>query len=364
MKPRPAPNQFGGAKSFHPNARKVLHELSMKPSILIALQICFSITAGKPSFADCSLVKITQMPLVELGNHYAVMVKINDVMRPMIVDTGAEITTLNASETEKLKLPEDLSSIANLRPVVGIGQTKADLYLNVIPAIFGLGDLIYRNRSTTVANMGFEKKLKESASIGLIGDDILSKYDVEFDFPGKKLNLYSAYNCYDTFIPWTEAYARIPFDHHDAKIVVDIDLNKERTRAIVDTGNNISFVSRQSSALWNIPDDEFIETKGTSTSPLNGGTSFPVRIYRFEKFKVGEETFSNKIMGIIDVDLLTGTANLGLDYFKTRKLWISYRNKVMFVSRAPSLSNLAYPVIDRMPSEQSLVANHQTAHRE
>jgi hypothetical protein len=333
----------------------------MKLSILIVLQICFSITAGKPALADCSLVKITQMPLVELGNHYAVMVKINEVMRPMIVDTGAEVTTLNASAADKLDLPTDPASIATLRPVVGMGQTKAELYLNVIPEVFGLGDLIYRKRSTVVADMGFDKTLRESASIGLIGDDILSQYEVEFDFPAKQLNFYSAYNCYDTFIPWTSPYARVPFDHHDAKIVVDIGLNEERTRAIVDTGNNVSFVSRKSSALWNVPDDEFIDTKGTSTSPLNGGTSLPVRIYRFEKFKVGEETFSKKIMGIVDVDLLTGTANLGLDYFKTRKLWISYRNQVMFVSREPSLSNLAYPVVNTPPAEQSLLAGQQPA---
>jgi hypothetical protein len=330
----------------------------MKLSILVVLQIGFSITAGTLAFADCSLVKITQMPLVELGNHYAVMVKINDVMRPMIVDTGAETTTLNSSAADKLDLLPDMMSIDTLRPVVGIGQTRAELYLNVIPSVFGLGDLIYKNRSTVVANMGFEKTLKESASIGLIGDDILSQYDVEFDFPANQLSFYNAFNCYDTFIPWTGPLARVPFDHHDAKIVVDIDLNEERTRAIVDTGNNVSFVSRKSSVLWNVSDSELIDTKGSSTSPLNGGTSLPVRIYKFEKLKVGEETFSQKIMGIVDVDLLTGTANLGLDYFKTRKLWISYRNNVMFISREPSLSKLAYPIIGSAPVEQPLFAGH------
>lgn len=163
----------------------------MKLSILVVLQIGFSITAGTLAFADCSLVKITQMPLVELGNHYAVMVKINDVMRPMIVDTGAETTTLNSSAADKLDLLPDMMSIDTLRPVVGIGQTKAELYLNVIPSVFGLGDLIYKNRSTVVANMGFEKTLKESASIGLIGDDILSQYDVEFDFPANQVSFYT-----------------------------------------------------------------------------------------------------------------------------------------------------------------------------
>ncbi|WP_020177120.1 aspartyl protease family protein [Methyloferula stellata] len=321
----------------------------MKLAILVALHLCFSITLGAPAFADCSLLKITQMPLVELGNHYAVMVKINDVMRPMIVDTGAEITTLNASAADKLDLTPDMASIGHLRPVVGIGQTAAKLYLNVIPAMFGLGDLVYRNRSTAVADMGFEQKLRESASIGLIGDDILSQYDVEFDFASKQLSFYRAQNCYDTFLPWTGPYAKVPFDHHDVKIVVDIVLNDERTRAIVDTGNNVSFVSRKSSALWNVPDDQFVNTKAVSTSPLNGGTSKPIRNYTFDTFKIGDETFYKKTIGIVDVDLSTGTANLGLDYFKTHKLWISYRNQMMFISRQPALSKLAYPVVEAKP---------------
>ncbi len=310
----------------------------MKLSTRIASYFCFLPLLSPPAYADCSLVKVTQMSLVELGDHYAVMVKINDVMRPMIVDTGAAVTTLNASAADDLDLTPDPSSLPNLKPVVGIGQTSGELYLNVIPSVFGLGDLVYRDRSTVVANMGFEKPHRESKSIGLIGDDILSQFDVEFDFASKQLSFYSAHNCYDTFIPWTGPYARVPFDHHDEKIVIDLFLNDERTRAIFDTGNNVSFISRRSSALWNVSDDELVNTKGESTSPLNGGTSLPVRLYRFNKIKIGEETFSQKPMGIIDVDLLMGTANLGLDYCKDHKLWISYRNEVMFVSRQPSLS--------------------------
>jgi hypothetical protein len=355
--PRPAPNQLGKARSFYSELAliavaplsKFLTIPSMKLSILVALQLCLSIIPGTPAFADCSLLKITQMPLVELGNHYAVMVKINDVMRPMIVDTGAEITTLNASAADKLDLTPDMASIGHLKPMVGIGQTKAELYLNVIPSVFGLGDLVYRNRSTAVADMGFEQKLRESASIGLIGDDILSQFDVEFDFASKTLSFYSARDCYDTFIPWTGSYARVPFDHHDAKIVIDVFLNDERTRAIFDTGNNISFISRKSSALWNVSDDELIDTKAESTSPLNGGTSLPIQVYKFKKIRIGDETLSQKPMGIVDVDLVMGTANIGLDYCKAHKVWISYRNQVMFVSRQPALSNLVYPLTETKP---------------
>jgi len=315
--------------------------------ILALLCFCLPLLQTASAFADCSLVKIAQMPLVELGNHYAVMVQIDDVTRPMIVDTGAATTTLNTSFVDKQKLKED--EITPPIQVVGIGQTTSELHLNVIPSVLGLGDLIFHDRSTVVANMSFDPKMRESKSVGLIGDDILSQYDVEFDFSSKQLSFYSTFDCYDTFMPWTGSYAKVPFDHHDAKIVVDLVLNGERTQAIVDTGNNVSFVSRRSSSLWNVPDDAFIDTKTTSTSPLNGGTSLPVRLYNFDRFKIGDETFYKKMIGIVDADLVTGTANLGLDYFKTRKLWISYSNNMMFISSQPEITKLAYPVLNARP---------------
>jgi predicted aspartyl protease len=312
-----------------------------------AILICsFSAALAGQVLAECSLMKMTQMPLVELGGHYAVVAQINTAMRPIIVDTGAEVTMFTLKAAEDLKLTPDEASRATLKPTLGIGQTSADLHLNVMASVLGLGDLIYHNRSTVVAPMDFGQK-PESAAIGLLGDDILSQYEVEFDFISKVLTFYSPLNCYDSFIPWTGSYSTIPFDHHGAKIVVDVVFNDERVRAIVDTGNNMSFISRKSPALWNVTDDQLTKTKAQSTSPMNGGTSLPIDLYTFDKIKIGNESFAQKTIGTVDVDLITGSANLGMDYFKGRKLWISYRNEVMFMSRPQMSTRLAYPVLEQ-----------------
>jgi hypothetical protein len=41
---------------------------------------------------------------------------------------------------------------------------------------------------------------------------------------------------------------------------------------------------------------------------------------------------------------------LGLDFWKTRKVWISYRNALMFVSDGRAAMALAYPVTDAAPT--------------
>jgi hypothetical protein len=323
---------------------------------------CLGFSLSSPAFAACSLTKVTEMPLVELGAHYAVMVKINDVMRPMIVDTGAEVTVLKLSAANDLKLTLDASN-ANLKPMVGIGQTSADVYPNVIPSVLAFGDLAYNDRSTAVAKID-DGKTPENDSIGLLGDDILSQYEVEFDFPSKKLTFYSAFGCYGTFAPWSGAYSTIPFDHRGAKVAIDVFLNDERTPTIVDTGNNGSFVSRSASALFGVSEEEFAKTKALARSPLNDGTSFPISTYKFDRLRVGDEVLSQRNMGVVDVDFPFGSANFGLDYWRTRKIWFSYRNNWMFVANNPSTAMLAYPVKEAAPMAAEATIGHTPEKKE
>jgi len=334
--------------------RKNLRRNALKSWLLAGSLALCAFGSLEPQAKACSLAQIVQMPLVTLGDHVAVLVKINQVMRPMLVDTGAEVTTLTSQAVADLKLKSD-DDESKVRPVLGMGQNSAALHLNALPDIFGLGDLVFHERSTTVADMAFGPSPEQKA-VGLIGDDILARYEVEFDFSGKTLTLYEAKRCFDTFIPWIGPYAQIPFDHHDNKIVADLILDGERTRAIVDTGNNLSFVTRKSSAFFGVPADAFTDTKGKSTSPLNGGTSKPVQVFVFGKVRLGDEVYRNRPIGVVDVDLQVGTANIGLDYFKDHKLWISYRTGLMYVSRDPAASKLAYPVILPAPLETTLAA--------
>ncbi|HEY1944404.1 MAG TPA: aspartyl protease family protein [Roseiarcus sp.] len=292
--------------------------------------------------ASCSLEKVTEMPLLSLGAHYAVMAGIEDVVRPIEVDTGAATTVLKASVASELSLKQDPVA-EHARRSAGIGQKTGDFHLNVIPSTLVFGDLVFHDRSTVVATMD-EGKSPEGNSIGLLGDDILSQYDVEFDFPGRKLTFYREIGCYDTFIPWLGSFAAVPFDHRDAKVTIDILLNRERTQAIVDTGNNMSFVSKSASALWGSYTSDLAPTKGRMQSPLNRAAPLAISTYNFEKVTIGGDVFNAHKMNVVDVDFPLASANIGLDYWSSRKIWISYPRGWMFVADEPANAKLAYPV--------------------
>jgi hypothetical protein len=295
-----------------------------------------------PASAACGLTKVAQMPLIQLGAHFAVSVKIDGRDRPMIVDTGAPFTLLGARAAEELGLPIDPDP-AHMHPVFGLGQTSADLHPNVIPGTIAFGDLVFRDRSTVVATLD-SGAAPESDSIGLLGDDILSRYDVEFDFPGRTLTFYHASGCYETFVPWDGAYAAIPFEHRRSSVVIDVIFDHERTRTLLDTGNNVSFVSWRAPALWDVAASDLSATTIRSSSPLNGGTSHPVALYTFQRVAIGDDETRDKTMNVVDVDHPFASANLGLDYLGRRKFWLSYPNGQMFIADRESTTTLAYPV--------------------
>ena len=302
---------------------------------------CLEIAAsGGVAWAGCRLEQVSAMPLLSLGAHYAVMAEIEDVARPIEVDTGAETTVLKASVAKELGLKEDPQ---HENRSVGIGQTTGDSHLNVIPSRLAFGALVLRDRSTVVATMD-DGRRPEKDSIGLLGDDILSQFDVEFDFPGHKLTFYREDGCYSTFLPWTGAFSTIPFDHHGAKVTIDVMLDSERTRAMIDTGNNLSFVSLSASALWGAATNDLAPTRLRAQSPLNNGAPMPVSAYPFTQVKIGDDLFHDKKMGVVDANLKLASANLGLDYWSSRKVWISYLHQWLFVADDPSAAKLAYSV--------------------
>ena len=139
-------------------------------------------------------------------------------------------------------------------------------------------------------------------------------------------------------------------DHHGAKVTIDVMFNSERTRTMIDTGNNLSFISLSASALWGAASADLTPTRIRAKSPLNGGAPMPMSTYPFTQVKIGDELFRDKKFGVIDANLPLASANLGLDYWSSRKMWISYLHGELFVADDPSAAKLAFPVVSAAAS--------------
>jgi predicted aspartyl protease len=277
-------------------------------------------------FAACDIVRQTELDLTVLNGHFNMPVRLGEVERLMVIDTGAEDTILSEKTVQELGFSEDPLHYSIMTGVA----TRGNKVFNAYVPIFGFGNILARNRSTAVADMG-GLNIGPIHPAGLIGGDILSQYDIEIDFPLKKIVFYRIEGCAGKFIPWSVNYATIPLTRKGTRVFMTIDVNEHKLNALIDTGAAGMFIKRKSVLQAGVTEDD-LEHDTTSNASGAGGTPVEVRIHRFSKMTIGNQTFSNITVNVPDVPLPAADMVLPAAYLKFRKVWISYATNQMFIA--------------------------------
>jgi len=142
---------------------------------------------------------------------------------------------------------------------------------------------------------------------GILGPDMLEKFDADFDFGGNKLNLLSQDHCAGKVVYWNApAVAVVPYTRDSGHISFPMTLDGKRVRAILDTGAtrtdlNLTVARRAFSINPSAPDVEKVgELKGTS---------YTADVYRkrFRELAVDGVTVTNPVITLLP-DMITTTS--------------------------------------------------------
>jgi Aspartyl protease len=118
---------------------------------------------------------------------------------PLIIDTAASSTGLLTQTAQALGLPRDEHQLV---PGYGLGGQAKLLRFFVVLSV-QLGTLEWHNLDIIPLGRVADTILP----VGVLGTDILSRYDVELDFPGRTMTLYSLSHCEaGMMVPWSGAY--------------------------------------------------------------------------------------------------------------------------------------------------------------
>lgn len=184
--------------------------------------------------------------------------------------------------------------------------------------------------------------------IGVLGEDILSHFDVEIDVRGEHFALYQMTGCEDSNLAyWTESYNVVDIERYDIyqkHIRLYGELNDRRISMILDTGAPETAVSFETArALGLNPDGPGVEQAGEA-SGIHGeaqaswvGTfsSFaldqeriaPARI-RFFRFAQAEAEVGSRLgRKAFDIDMF-----LGFDFIRAHHLLISHSQRKLYFS--------------------------------
>jgi len=288
---------------------------------------------------ECRIQKQSSLPITFNGFMPTVPAYINSQEVNIGIDTGSYLSIISSEIVEKLGLPTDTFRFTNLMGTDGFKQAGG-----VIVDTMQFGNVIYRKMSMPVIRIVFDPGQLQSPDnsdsdiksvmAGLIGMNILSKYDIEFDMPGHTLTLNHIEGC-SNFIPsWQRPFSRVPVTITDSKkFILPVLVNGHKMTAIFDTGASEIILSRSAAERIGIT-DEMLRKNDTDIGYGMAGKGEKIYMHQFNSIKIGEEVFNNLAIGITDFPADEADMLIGESYMKNHKFLLSYASKSLFIKKA------------------------------
>jgi len=309
---------------------------------------------------ECEFPRLAQIPIEKVGHLWTVPAKIDDYNVLLALDTGAYDVLISSFAATAMELPASpFSRHMSHVGLGGISTTKP-----VWAEHFAIGGFDMLNVTVDVGSTPTNSTISPPL-IGLLGRTYLGAFDVEIDFPNKRLALYGSRHCAKGFLPWQEPYDTIPIKKADGdQILVDIQLDGKKLEAELDTGAVATTLASRGARQYGLSNEAILNGPSLLLLTPDGHNS-KSHLLPFETLKVGAQTWNNPELAVqtyVDADAIKNwLANptapvtddvrkqaledlnppmlLGLDFLEHYKIWISFATRQVFL--APSAAQAA-----------------------
>ena len=303
----------------------------MRQILLLVLCVVFAATGQ----AACRVEPRGVVPVDLVNGHMLVTVQVNDAPTMFILDTGADRTLMGEDAVRRLGLERD-SWVAS--SILGLGGVERRP--NALPRTLRLGDTVLRRRtllgdtSVTVGPLPVNDIAGRSIA-GLLGRDFLSPFDLDIDLPRGRMTLYDVRGCDAWFLPWTMPYAVVPATTPmGAAMVVQVLVDGRVLRALVDSGASATLITASGMYRLGLTPELLARDPGGNGAGV-GPAPVPMRHHRFSELRVGPDTTHDPSLWVAPVRVVPIVDMLlGADWLRSRRVWLSFATKQMFVAAA------------------------------
>jgi hypothetical protein len=271
------------------------------------------------AYAACDDDDKTDLPLIS-GNRPVIIASLNGHQMPMLVDTGAARLAVSRETADALSLPPDRQR-TRLNTISGTETTQ-----NVLLETLIFGGHKFSKLSATVIE--FPSKA-ENRPAGIIGADLLSQFNVEFDFPKRMMTLYSPLDCAQP--SWKGVYNKIPLNVIDDKPLIPVELDGHQISAEFDTGSRGETVAEAAAEQIGVSATDLENDPSKNGVALTG--PYAIRRHRFTSFQVAGETFHDTTLDVSPLHQLGIDMLVGADYMHWRRFFLSYSTGALFVQK-------------------------------
>lgn len=260
--------------------------------------------------------RIITLPLRDDGGYLSIPVSIDGHNLSMIVDTGSQGSLITASAVKRMKLPTDPSLRTALSGAGGAGKTVPDTRITS----FQLGSLKLGSGLIAIGELPGIPLLHPPVE-GLIGADILSNFDLEFDVPHHQLTLWRADPLQGCTTPPGET-RDIPAHLTSGRMTLTFTLDGMTGTALLDSGARSHIIGLPFAQKLGLTEERLAQDPGGIAAGID---LHPHRYYwhQFKRFTLGPTEWDHPTLTVAplhdNVDML-----LGSDWFAQHMVWLSY----------------------------------------
>lgn len=290
---------------------------------------------GLSPFASCGPGPRAELAIQMREQLPVVRVTVNGRSADLIVDTGATTTVFNRNAAALLGLQAMAGRGLTYTSVQGVGQA-----LRATIETLRLGPWTLADLAVAVVD--------ETPEDGVLGLDILTRYDIDVHLQQNEIVLHQAGLCPGETPPLAGEILELPTARLAARsgfgppgqtqvlepyLVVPARLDGAATFAMLDTGAAAgSLVSTALASKAGMPAGA---DQATSISVLGFGARAQLGRHRFAELLVGRERFENPVLLVGGDPNVAFPIILGYDYFSTHRVWFSFASNRIFVVALP-----------------------------
>ncbi|MBI3676931.1 MAG: retropepsin-like domain-containing protein [Proteobacteria bacterium] len=208
--------------------------------------------------ADCTLKRMADLDMMAVDDAVIVPVGVNGTQHNFLVDTGGVYSQLYEDVAKQLGLkPQSLAQYLE------IYQGGYQFKNGVTIQSFTIGNNEAKYFRVLIGPA--DQPAGPNRPDGVLSPDMLSLFDLDFDFANRKLNLFSPDHCDGKVVYWAPNYDEVPFQYssNDNHIRFALELDGQTMTAMLDTGSTFSWLTPVGQRVLGIHSD----TPGTETVP-------------------------------------------------------------------------------------------------
>jgi len=284
------------------------------------------ILATSPA-ADSSFV----IPFTRAGNLIVVQGKVDTTIGNFILDTGCPRLVLNLTYFRNYK------SIEN--DAEGNGVTGAEFtVVKTEVGDFSFGTAHYYRQPADLANLGNIENSKGIKILGLIGMELLNKFEMIIDYEKNLIFLHrisrresSSYQ--NEMLKDTSAYSTVPISITDNRIIVQTILAGKKLKLVIDSGAESNLLDSR------LPDKVFEHVSITGRTLLSGAGKTKIEVLKgdLKTLTIGNQPIESLPVMIANLERTCFSYGgcvdgiLGFDFLSLKKIGFNFVTNKMYI---------------------------------